>query len=728
MEKDLNYQDYLNDIRLTPAYVYLASIFLGHVCVIIASFQPYYTVSSFLYGLSLFFFLLPGLAVLVGSWKPSIGAWMFITGLILSIIFVDRQLYIPGFNYILIMPPLLALILLDPKSALITAVIESGYLTSDLLFTISHQNSLMIVLALFIIWIALFLVLRIYWSNYQFFKWTREYSNATRESILASRKNNEKFEQILSDLSYANNLLLHANERADKLRDVAEEAKNAKAIFVANVSHEFRTPLNMILGLVELMVEAPHIYKMRMPEALESDLRVVLKNCQHLSEMINDVLDLTRLESGQISLRKEKVNLVEIMEEATQVIQPLITKKNLDLSVSFPECPPIIFCDKTRIRQVILNLMSNAARFTDRGSIHSEITCQDQQVSVKVTDTGPGISADDLEKIFEPFMQGNADPWKAKEGSGLGLSISKQFVELHGGQMRVKSESGAGSSFMFTLPVDSDIGLELSPTARIKPDWVWRENQFKSALVDYNGEKIKPCIITCDREGYLAPVLEEIKGGIAFKTVRESSEITEVVNNNLTKAVLFISPNIDDLLRLFEQYKQQIKQVPLFGISYAPVGNPLLSRDVKYLIKPITLNILSKALDELKKSLSRILIVDDNDEFRWLLQNLLLIYNPRMLVAQAANGIEALESLGRFKPDAIILDIVMDRMDGWKLIEIMKRDPKLVNIPIIILSAKDPYEWPQTTSFIMTTISEGIPLKKCVDWLLLLPSILVPPE
>lgn len=720
------FQDYMEEIRPPSYYAYLGSFLLGNVFLFVAFLRP--SISSLLYSLSLFFFLLPLLAALVGTLKPAVGIWIFTAGLIYIVFYISNQLSITGLLNLLIFPSLLMLIFLDPKSAIITNIITSACLIIYHISPLSNQSLLMVSLAMFFIWAVVLLILYVYMSNYKFFKWTTDYYINTRKNILDARKNNEKFEQMMENLSYANNLLLHANERADKMRWVAEEAKNAKAKFVANVSHEFRTPLNMIIGLVELIVESPQVYKIRLPETLENDLRVVLRNCQHLSEMINDILDLTRLESEQVSLRKEKVNLVEIMEEAIQVIQPLIKKKDLLLKLTYPKDYPVIYCDKTRIRQVILNLISNAARFTDHGTIHGEIICHERNVEIKVTDTGPGIPANELKMVFEPFLQGASEPWKAQEGSGLGLSISKKFVELHGGQMSVKSEVGKGSTFKFSLPIDPDIDLEYSPTSKIMSDWVWREDQFKAAVVDHHNEKVKPCIITWDSEGYLAPLLEGINSSIEFVRIEESAILSEVSNNKLTHAVLCVSPQTDDLLQTLTQIKKQVKEVPIVGISYAPTGHHLLSQNVKYLTKPVTFTTLTKVFHEFGKPLDDILIVDDNVDFLQLMNRFLITYNPNMKVAQAKNGVEALGQIKNCKPELILLDIVMETMDGWKLLEILKRDPELENIPVIIVSAQDPYEWPQTTSCMITTISGGIPLKKCVDWLELLPSILVTPE
>jgi signal transduction histidine kinase len=200
-----------------------------------------------------------------------------------------------------------------------------------------------------------------------------------------------------------------ANERTANLRAIAEEAQRTKTAFVANVSHEFRTPLNMILGLVELMVENPEIYAVSLSSSMRDDLNVVYRNCEHLANLINDVLDLTRMEAGYLTLHRERVDLQEIIEDSVTAIRPLMEKKRLALDVLVPDELPRVYCDRTRMQQVLLNLLSNAARYTDVGRITVQVVQQDQHVVISVADTGPGICSEDVGRIFEPFFQGSGE-------------------------------------------------------------------------------------------------------------------------------------------------------------------------------------------------------------------------------------------------------------------------------------------------------------------------------
>ena len=284
-------------------------------------------------------------------------------------------------------------------------------------------------------------------------RWLRDYFQRAQDALEEARDRRAELEQALADLAQANRQLALANERMAAMRSLAEEAQKSKAAFVAKVSHEFRTPLNMIIGLVALLTESPNVYGRQLPAELFEDLKIVRRNCEHLSGLVTDVLDLSQAEAGRLALRKERVNLAEIVEEALDVVWALLDKKHLRSEVQVPADLPLVYCDRRRIRQVILNLVSNAARFTDRGGIQVRVQPQGDLVAVSVIDTGPGILPEDLERIFEPFSQGSGELGGDRGGSGLGLSISKQFIEMHGGHIWIESQFGAGTTISFDVPI-----------------------------------------------------------------------------------------------------------------------------------------------------------------------------------------------------------------------------------------------------------------------------------
>jgi signal transduction histidine kinase len=229
-----------------------------------------------------------------------------------------------------------------------------------------------------------------------------------------------------------------------------EIASKHKSQFLANMSHELRTPLNAILGYTELIMD--DIYG-EVPERVAEVLERVQKSGQHLLGLINAVLDLSKIEAGQLTLSISDYSMMEVVHTAVASVESLAAEKQLTLSIELsPELPPGKG-DERRLAQVLLNLLGNAIKFTDAGEIRVRVTASDGAFLVAVSDTGSGISEVDQAKIFEEFQQADSSSTKEKGGTGLGLSIAKRIVEMHGGRIWVESSPGHGSTFWFTLPM-----------------------------------------------------------------------------------------------------------------------------------------------------------------------------------------------------------------------------------------------------------------------------------
>jgi signal transduction histidine kinase len=239
-----------------------------------------------------------------------------------------------------------------------------------------------------------------------------------------------------------------------------EIANKHKSEFLANMSHELRTPLNAILGFTELIID--NIYG-DVPEKIKEVLERVESNGRHLLSLINDVLDLSKIEAGRLKLSLNDYSMLDIIQTATASVEALVMAKNLDLKVIVPENLANGRGDEQRISQVLLNLLGNAIKFTEQGQIKLEVSVANETYSVSVSDTGPGLSEADQQRIFEEFHQADGTSTRKKGGTGLGLSISKKIVEMHNGSIGVTSKVGAGSTFWFTLPI------------RVKGEW--RKNE-----------------------------------------------------------------------------------------------------------------------------------------------------------------------------------------------------------------------------------------------------------
>jgi PAS domain S-box-containing protein len=236
----------------------------------------------------------------------------------------------------------------------------------------------------------------------------------------------------------------------NRLLKELQVASKHKSQFLANMSHELRTPLNAVLGYTELILD--NVYG-DVSEKIRDALIRVEKNGRHLLGLINDVLDLSKIEAGQVTLSLADYSMKEVMQAVVTAVEPLVTEKKLALKVAVPPELPRGRGDERRITQVLLNLAGNAIKFTDSGEVRVEVTASDGDFIVSVADTGPGIAEADRQKIFEEFQQAEDSSTRKKGGTGLGLSIAKRIIELHGGRIWVDSSIGQGSTFRLTLPV-----------------------------------------------------------------------------------------------------------------------------------------------------------------------------------------------------------------------------------------------------------------------------------
>ncbi|MFN8418701.1 MAG: ATP-binding protein [Anaerolineae bacterium] len=255
---------------------------------------------------------------------------------------------------------------------------------------------------------------------------------------------NEQLRELIAERDAAARKLVAAQQRA-------EQFSEAKTIFLSNMSHEMRTPLNVILGYASSMLGNSAIYEGEsLPELYRKDIQVLLDNANHLLRLIDDVLDLNRIEAGKLELRLTGVELKPILEELLIATTALLRHDSVALRAELPATLPVVKADPVRVRQITLNLLANAAKFTRQGTITLRAEVHDQVVRIAVIDTGIGISEHLLPNLFERFQQADSG---RHGGSGLGLNISKQLTLMHGGEMTVSSKVGEGSTFTFTLPL-----------------------------------------------------------------------------------------------------------------------------------------------------------------------------------------------------------------------------------------------------------------------------------
>lgn len=706
------------EFDLSPKGISLFLLAAGLLLILFGEFTPDHSLRPYFYNLMLLSMSISVLIFTLSDAYQVLMTWFSVAAISVMVLLAVYWLNIPAILILLVVPIILVSILSGLRAMLafsfadILLLIFLSFFLPEIFPFSTSIVTIFAICALSAVQVSIFRQvydLSAYSINY--WKKGKQYHEFAQESQL-------KLEKALQTLANANQLLIQTNRRAERMRFHAENAEKTKAMFVARVSHEFRTPLNMIIGLVELMVESPHIYSVRMPPELEKDLEIVLRNCKHLANMIDDVLELTRAESGSLSLHRDWVNLFEIISEASQVVSPLIDKKGLELEIQMNESMPEVYCDRIRIRQVVLNLVSNAARFTLSGKITINLQITGEIILVSIADTGPGIALEYAERIFEPFYQGaEENTWKEKGGSGLGLTISKQFVEYHGGQMWLKSQAGVGSTFFFTLPVQERPEFSVQPGQWIRPDWIWHEGDFKSSRLDNVEKLIKPHILILDETHGLLSQFDHYCDPFNLVVCQDVHELLKQAQENQPDLIWLNLQSSAKLVELSAVLDRCCPGVPVTG-SLIPASDnqfdtsPLLN----YLTKPITLSKLKESLDSLFPSAKQVLIVDDDKDVQDLLSRMLTVINPGIRTVSLSSGEEALDYLAENQPpDLLLLDVILPDKNGFEVLEHLRQDNKNCQIPILFISAQD-LTYRQSSSPVFVFLSnKGLSLKLLIE-------------
>lgn len=674
--------------------------------------------------LSLLLLALSVLGWALSSWSQRVGRWATVLTPLLVItlahVWLGDQSVLAGAA----IPVGLAIALITPAAATGIAVGQTGLLL--LAYWSGSVDAETLIVALGALWSTLGLTYAVYRPMHQYAHYAWTYYRQAQDLVEESRDRRAELRQALDDLTHANRQIALANDKTASMRIIAEEAQKTKAAFVAKVSHEFRTPLNMIIGLTDLLIETPEVYGDQLPTPLLEDLKIVHRNCEHLSSMVNDVLDLSQAEAGRLTLHRERVDLAEVIDSALIVVQPLLHKKGLALTVqSAPELPKV-HCDRTRIRQVILNLVSNAARFTEQGGITVRTQQQGNRIVVRVADTGPGIAEEDAERIFEPFCQAGRHPWRETGGSGLGLSISKQFVELHHGQIWLESQVGTGTTFFFDLPISEPIEPVARPERWISEDWIWRQRTTRAELPDAH---YRPRIIVCDPAASLRHTCQRYAEDAEFVEVPSPAHILPALEECPAHAIVLNGSSQEQMNDLVNETRGAVPDTPVIGCAVPPQLERALDAGAEgYLIKPVTRKDLEHAIKKLETPVQKVLAVDDSPDVLQLFTRMLLTIDEAIEVHTAAHGEQAIFELRSDPPDLLLLDIVMPQMDGWQVLAQKNQDPRLREVPVIFLSAQDPAEQPIENKALLAAMGEGISLSKTLRCALALSSLMLEPD
>ncbi len=538
-------------------------------------------------------------------------------------------------------------------------------------------------------------------------QWFEASYQQSREALEQSRDYQFQLRRALDDLTEANHQLAQLHRLAHDLRRQADEARRSKEQFVANVSHELRTPLNMIIGFSEMAMYSPESYGPNIPQALLADLEIVLRNSRHLSSLIDDVLDLSQIDAGQMALMKEPTALGEIIAAVVTAVRPLFSSKGLYLRTDIPRNLPPLLCDRIRIRQVMLNLLSNAGRFTEKGGVRVGARQEGNQVVVSVADSGPGIKADEADKVFKPFQQLDGSIHSYWTGSGLGLSVSKHFVELHKGRMWLESEPGQGATFFFRLPVAEDV---LSADGEVMR-WFSPYSTYveRTHIPSLPVPADRPRLIVFEDGSTLRRLLTRYLHNAELVPVASLKQAIYEIEQIPAQALLLNAASVSESLGRIEQEIALPFGLPVIVCSVPSISDAAESLGVfDYLIKPVSRDALLAVLDRLALEGKIILIVDDEPDVLRLFRRMLASAQRDYRVLRATSAQQAKHIMLEQQVDVVLTDLIMPEMDGFQLIAEMQGDPALRHIPIVVTSARDPSGQPIVSRSLGVIRGDGI--------------------
>ena len=485
------------------------------------------------------------------------------------------------------------------------------------------------------------------------------------------------------------------HEKAIKLAKLAAESANRmKSEFLANMSHELRTPLNAIIGYSEMLKE----------DAAEDcntqtmdDLNKICISGNHLLKLINDVLDLSKIEAGRIELLHEKIDVFAFIQEIARVVQNQMHNNNNHFEIICAESIGEIIGDDGKLRQILFNLLSNSAKFTNKGLVTLSVKLEGQQgkqqLAFAISDTGIGMTPKQLDKVFIPFVQGDASTTRQFGGTGLGLSICKDICETMGGHIEVQSEPGKGSTFTVFIPVElsllerqhqkSEKPADNTTSPSIEP-YITRSylGETKCVLVIEDNDEARELIIrTLEKDGFSVVAASNGADGVAL--AKELKPLCIILD--------ILMPSMDgwSVMKILRGDPETATIPIIINTMSDKQGQADAEGVIAYFTKPLKKIELLGLLNNLvpKQKNVSVLIVEDDANIRELLVR--QVTETGWIASDCQNGQDALLHLQQKMPDIILLDLMMPKMDGFDFLDELRKLPGGHKVPVVILTAKE---------------------------------------
>lgn len=469
-------------------------------------------------------------------------------------------------------------------------------------------------------------------------------------------------------------LYAELDEKADHLR----RADELKSRFLSNMSHEFRSPLNSILALSGLLLDRSD-GELSPDQELQAEY--IRKAARDLLDLVNDLLDLAKVEAGKVEAKPLEFRVADLFAALRGMLRPLLLNQGVDLVFEDVDRVPPMFSDEGKISQILRNFISNALKFTERGEVRvSASLAGNDDVIFSVADTGIGIAPEDQQRIFQDFAQVDHPIQRKVKGTGLGLPLSQKLANLLGGEVRVRSELGKGSTFTAQIPLRYE--------ARIEPELI-SESAIAAAAAGADGA---PVLVVEDKAEMIMMYRSYLKNSgfhlVPASTIREAQEILEQLRPRVI--VLDVVLRAEDSWRFLAALKRDVRTRAIPVLIASTIEDQAkafhLGAD-EYLLKPVERTALLERLQRLTANRPpRILIIDDEERDRYLLK--LQFRESSVVIQEASDGVEGIREAAKERPNAIILDLAMPGMSGFEVLDALKADVATKDIPVVICTSR----------------------------------------